>query len=188
MKRLLIVGGSGALGRSVVNTFKYGSPSWRVLNIDFKANTEADYNYIIKNNLNESEMKSISTELNDKLDCVVNTAGGWEGSDISKDNIIDSTNKMMQVNLNSSILSAYLAKKFLNENALFVLTGANAVKSQMNPWMLSYQLSKNAVHHLSELLAESNELPKGTKIVTILPYIYIFNLERLSIPRQIGKQ
>ncbi len=41
----LIVGGSGALGRSVVTVFK--SKGWRRLNIDLAPNTEADLNLLL---------------------------------------------------------------------------------------------------------------------------------------------
>ena len=39
MNRVLIIGGNGALGRSVVSTFK---ASWEVTSVDFTANPEAD--------------------------------------------------------------------------------------------------------------------------------------------------
>jgi NAD(P)-dependent dehydrogenase (short-subunit alcohol dehydrogenase family) len=170
MKNLLIVGGSGALGKATLSTFKRSS-NWKVFNIDFKANADADYNFTISNNLNSDELTSISTKIDSKLDCIINTAGGWEGSTISDSNIIESTTNMMKMNLNSSLLSAFLAKKHLNENSLLVFTGAATIKNQFCPFMLSYDLSKNAVHHLTDLLAGSNELPNNTKVITILPYI-----------------
>jgi NAD(P)-dependent dehydrogenase (short-subunit alcohol dehydrogenase family) len=170
MKNLLIVGGSGALGRSVISHFKKSTPLWKVFNIDFKSNDLADNNYKIQSGLNQNELGLISANLwKNRLDCIINTAGGWEGSSLSDDNIIDSLNNMMKMNLNSTVLSAYLAKKYLNENSLVVFTGANAVKSQMNPGMLSYHLAKQSVHHLAELLSSTNELPKGAKVITILP-------------------
>jgi|LauGreDrversion4_2_1035121.scaffolds.fasta_scaffold201437_2 dihydropteridine reductase len=45
----LIVGGSGALGSSVVNVFKKNG--WRLLNVDVKANTSVDSNFLIDPNL-----------------------------------------------------------------------------------------------------------------------------------------
>ena len=44
MKRVLIVGGNGALGRSVVSTFK---SSWEVTSVDFTANSEADNSIVL---------------------------------------------------------------------------------------------------------------------------------------------
>lgn len=44
----LIVGGSGALGKSFVSVFK--RRGWSLLNIDLQANTEADINLILDSN------------------------------------------------------------------------------------------------------------------------------------------
>ncbi len=41
----LIVGGSGALGGSIVNAFKKNG--WRMLNIDMRPNEEADSNFLL---------------------------------------------------------------------------------------------------------------------------------------------
>ena len=46
MKRALIMGGNGNLGRAFVNSFKQRS-SWKVLSIDFASNSEADQNLIL---------------------------------------------------------------------------------------------------------------------------------------------
>ena len=39
----LVVGGSGALGHSVISVFKKNG--WKLLNIDMRANASADSNY-----------------------------------------------------------------------------------------------------------------------------------------------
>jgi NAD(P)-dependent dehydrogenase (short-subunit alcohol dehydrogenase family) len=44
----LIVGGSGALGKSVVSVFK--RRGWSLLNIDIHPNTEADINLVLDSN------------------------------------------------------------------------------------------------------------------------------------------
>ena len=47
-KQGLIIGGSGALGSSVVSVFrKHG---WRMLNIDLKPNEQADSNFVLDSN------------------------------------------------------------------------------------------------------------------------------------------
>jgi NAD(P)-dependent dehydrogenase (short-subunit alcohol dehydrogenase family) len=45
MKAGLILGGNGALGRAMVSTFK--KRGWKVVSLDFGANTEADTNVIV---------------------------------------------------------------------------------------------------------------------------------------------
>jgi dihydropteridine reductase len=185
MKNILIIGGSGALGRSIVKNFKISDPKWKVMNIDFKFNPEADFNYNLTNSiLDKNELAKIGKIdfLNNKIDCIVNSAGGWAGGSIENDDIIESVNIMMQMNLYSAVLAAYLAKKFLNESSLFVLTGSNTVKKQMNPGMLGYELSKQSLHHLSNLLIETHQLPKNTKIITILPDTIDTDANRQAMP------
>jgi len=185
MKNLLVVGGSGQLGRTIITSFKINVPKWNVMNIDFKSNTEADCNFIIKKKLIKEEILEINRNeflTSKKLDCVINVAGGWLGGVIDDPDVIDNLNMMMEMNLNSSILAANIAKKFLNKNSLFVLTGANAVKSGMNPGMIAYHLSKQSVHNLSELLIQTKELPENTKIVTILPSIIDTETNRKAMP------
>ena len=48
VKKALIMGGNGALGKAMVNAFK--NKSWRVLSIDLKENPEADGNLLVNNN------------------------------------------------------------------------------------------------------------------------------------------
>ena len=45
MKRVLVMGGNGALGKAVVNSFK--QRSWGVLSLDFTQNDKADKNIIL---------------------------------------------------------------------------------------------------------------------------------------------
>ena len=44
-KTSLIVGGSGQLGKHVVNSFK--NKSWKLMSIDLKENTQADGNLVL---------------------------------------------------------------------------------------------------------------------------------------------
>jgi dihydropteridine reductase len=186
MKKLLIVGGSGALGKSVVNTFKISNPSWNIMNLDFSENKNADYNYSLTNNFTtKEEISKIDKNefIQNKVDCIINVAGGWQMGSIENDNVIEYTHQMMNMNLYSSLLAAHLAKKFLNENSLLIFTGANTVKTGMHSWMIGYQLSKNSVHHLADVLASNpQELPVSTKLITILPGTIDTEVNRKSMP------
>jgi dihydropteridine reductase len=187
MKKVLILGGSGALGKSVVNTFKLTKPNWNVINLDFIENKNADSNYKLNstNFTSKEEISKIgkSEFLQNKLDCIINVAGGWRGGSIESEDILESTQQMMSMNLYSTLLSAHLAKKFLKENSLLIFTGANSVKEGMHSWMMGYQLSKNSVHHLTEVLLKNpNELPNNTKLITILPNTIDTESNRKAMP------
>lgn len=171
-KKIVIIGGAGALGKSMVNCFKTSKPSWNIMNIDYFANKEAHYNYIIRNDLNSTELKEIGNSdfISNKIDCIVNVAGGWSGGSISDDDVIEVVDKMMRMNLYSSLLACHLAKKYFKDDSLLVLTGAKIVKEQHNPGMIGYHLSKRATHHLGELLIKK-EMPFSKLVRMYLPTI-----------------
>jgi dihydropteridine reductase len=99
------------------------------------------------------------------------------------DEVIEKLHLMMAMNLYSSMLSVHLAKKYLNSNSLLVLTGANSVKEGVHTWMIQYQLSKNSVHYLTDILTKTkNELPENTKLITILPDTIDTEINRKSMP------
>ena len=64
LKSLLIIGGSGALGKSIVTKFNTSNPLWNIIvNIDFHPNTDASHNIIInKNNFTTEVIKKITQD------------------------------------------------------------------------------------------------------------------------------
>lgn len=136
MKNVLIIGGSGQLGRTVLTTFKTKSPKWNTFNIDFSDNKEATDNYKIDNTwkTNESTIPNIHKKFKiTKYDCIVSVAGGWQMEALDSARFIISTDEMMNMSFYSSLLAAHLASLHLNNNAPLVLTGAFGIYSQNNP-------------------------------------------------------
>jgi len=169
-KSVLVVGGSGSLGKAVVKTFRNSSSNWNVLNIDLIENKEAHKNVILKKNIDSASIQEINKSIEYNFDCIINVAGGWRGESLKNEEIVVVTELMYRQNVSSSVLAAYLAKKYLNQNGLFVLTGASSVKDNYNANMLAYQLAKNSVHYLTDLLVKNpQELPENSKIITLLP-------------------
>lgn len=170
LKSVLVIGGAGALGRSVVKTFKNISPAWNVISIDLLENKDANENILLQRKIDKSTIVNISSNLKDKFDCIINVAGGWRGESLKNEEIVIVHDHMYRQNVASSVLAAYLAKNYLNKNGLFVLTGAAAVKDNYSSDMLAYRLAKNSVHYMTEMLVKNpQELPENTKIVTLLP-------------------
>lgn len=119
MKRVLVYGGKGALGRACISAFKQAN--WWVSSIDLVANDEANSNILVKadDSLVEQE-KQLVTSLTDllegqKLDAVICVAGGWAGGDASKSDFVKNTQLMIDQSLNSSVLAARISALFLNE-------------------------------------------------------------------------
>ena len=87
-KRVLVVGGSGALGKAVVESFK--QQSWSTLSADVSPNPDAATSITLPKNTTwkeqafflKSELKKSGVDA-DGLDAVVCTAGGWQGASSS---------------------------------------------------------------------------------------------------------
>ncbi|CAK4622113.1 hypothetical protein LEN26_003759 [Aphanomyces euteiches] len=167
LKRLLVVGGSGALGRGVAQRFN--AAKWSVINVDFAANKETNVT-----NVTLDASKSVLHQLpkvieglqNQKVDAVVCAAGGWAGGSIGDSEIASSLAQMYSMNLESAVLAAHVAATSLNPNGLLILTGSAAALTA-TPGMVAYGLTKAATHHLVASSAAS--LPTGASSLAILP-------------------
>lgn len=50
-----------------------------------------------------------------EFDLIVGVAGGWTGGSIAAPSVLTSVDKMIKLNLNSAIVSAYIAQRHLTE-------------------------------------------------------------------------
>lgn len=82
MQRVLIYGGRGALGSTLIKLFS--KRSWGTISVDFIKNTHALHNIVIPQKASFVEQSQfVSQELSDilgpseKLDAVLCVAGGW---------------------------------------------------------------------------------------------------------------
>jgi len=85
MKNILCIGGSGHLGKHVINLFA----PYNVINVDFKQHELAKQNIIINKELTlaQNNQNTIDTlkKMNIQFNAILVTAGGWAGGNI-KDN------------------------------------------------------------------------------------------------------
>ncbi|KAG6963465.1 hypothetical protein JG688_00008133 [Phytophthora aleatoria] len=166
-KKLLVVGGAGALGRGVVSNF--ARASWGVTSVDFSASEDAHNNVLLpkSNSLKQAEqtLKEISSRYG-KVNTVVCTAGGWAGGSIRDADSLINLGEMHSKNLESAFLATYLASHLLVPGGLLVLTGATAAL-QATPGMVSYGGVKAATHHL--IASAVTELPEDSSVLGVLP-------------------
>ncbi|EGZ28221.1 hypothetical protein PHYSODRAFT_248383 [Phytophthora sojae] len=166
-KKLLVVGGAGALGRGVVKHF--ARASWGVTSVGFSANEDAENNVLlpVSNSLKQAEqtLQEISSR-NGKMNTVVCTAGGWAGGSIRDADSLLNLSDMHTKNLESAFLATYLASHLLVPGGLLVLTGATAAL-KATPGMVSYGASKAATHHL--IASAVSELPDDSSVLGVLP-------------------
>jgi NAD(P)-dependent dehydrogenase (short-subunit alcohol dehydrogenase family) len=147
-KHALVVGGSGALGRSVVNAYlkKTWFTRWKTLNIDFSQNSDAVENVIL--NPKESFDKHVSQSLHEskkmseEFDAIIHVAGGYESGSIRDFDIFEKYERMFEKNVLSAFLTAHLASHLLAPCGVLSFTGAKEAFYESNTQNLPYALSK----------------------------------------------
>lgn len=119
VKRVLVYGGKGALGRACVSAFKRAN--WWVSSIDLAENEDANSNILVKpeDGLLAQEKQLVDSLQSilegNKLDAIVCVAGGWAGGDASKGDFVKNTQMMIDQSVNSSVLAARLSSLFLSQ-------------------------------------------------------------------------
>jgi len=171
MTRVVVYGGKGALGSTLVNHFK--SKNWWVCSIDLHENPEADANVVVKGVTLEEQAANVNSEIekvgSEKFDALFCVAGGWAGGDASHENFVKNTDLMMKQSIWTSVISANVAAKHLKEGGLLTLAGAEPCLAGTS-FMIGYGLSKAAVHQLTASLAQKGGgLPEGAVVQCILP-------------------
>ncbi|KDO24199.1 hypothetical protein SPRG_10628 [Saprolegnia parasitica CBS 223.65] len=166
LKKLLVVGGSGALGRGVAARFS--AANWSVVNVDYSANPDSATNVTLKTQ--QSSLAQLPTILdaikNEKVDAVVCAAGGWAGGSIASAETLENLSAMYSMNMESALLAAHLAATKMNPGGLLVLTGSVAAL-QGTPDMVTYGMSKAATHQL--IASSAPKLPEAATALGILP-------------------
>lgn len=148
-----------------------------MVSVDLKANESANESILITptDSLIEQENK-ICSQLTpllaaDKLDAILNVAGGWAGGNAASDEFLKNSQLMWSQSVCSSLITAHLAAKFLKESGCLTLAGAApAINSAGTPGMMGYGLAKAAIHQLTKSLADnSSGLPSNSFVAAIAP-------------------
>lgn len=184
--RVIIYGGKGALGSTIVTHFK--TKNFWVASIDLNNNDQADVNILVgKDETLEQQQTKVSQEIsqavgNDKLDAVICVAGGWAGGNAEKD-LIKTSELMWKQSVWSSLISAEVAALHLKEGGLLSLTGAKAALGP-TPGMIGYGMAKSAVHHLVKSLSgKDSGMPKDSTTLAILPVTLDTPMNRKWMPK-----
>jgi len=187
--RVLIYGGKGGLGSVLVSHFK--QKGWWICSVDIsEKNDEADANIIVDPNsdwLSQEEIvvnqleKYLSNE--QKLDSVINMAGGWAGGSTASKDFIKNSDLMWKQSVWSSTISAKVANKHLKSGGILVLPGA-APASAGTPGMIGYGMAKAAVHQLTKSLAEPKSgMPENSRVFALLPITLDTPMNRKWMPK-----
>lgn len=184
--RVIVYGGKGALGASIVSHFK--SKNFWVASIDMNQNELADINILVeKDETLEQQQTKVSNMVSsalegNKLDAVICVAGGWAGGNAKKD-LIKNSDLMWRQSVWSSLISAEVAAQHLREGGLLSLTGAKAAL-EGTPGMIGYGMAKGAVHNLVKSLAGNDSgMPKDSTTLAILPITLDTPMNRKWMPK-----
>ncbi|KAF9985481.1 hypothetical protein BGZ79_005436, partial [Entomortierella chlamydospora] len=110
--RIVVYGGSGALGRAIVSTFI--KKQWAVTSIDFFANQEATTNVLLeKSDSLEEQGKRVVDAIPGPIDAIVCVAGGWAGGNAASNELFSTSELMWKQSVHSSLVASHLASKTL---------------------------------------------------------------------------
>uniref|UniRef100_H2ZAX6 Dihydropteridine reductase n=1 Tax=Ciona savignyi TaxID=51511 RepID=H2ZAX6_CIOSA len=184
--KVVIYGGCGALGRNIVTFFKKNNHV--VTSIDLASNDAADHNVLIKNLGSwEDQHKEVSDGLSSvlgeqKVDAIFCVAGGWAGGNAGSKNFVKSCDLMWKQSVWSSVIAGNLASKFLKQDGILTLTGAEPALGGTSG-MVGYGMAKAAVHQLCKSLSGSNSgMPKDSCTVCIAPVTLDTPMNRKNMP------
>ena len=129
MKKVLILGGNGILGKSIVSEFSRAG--WRTISADIGSSSSLSSSFssplfssVTTIALSESDgpalqVKALLRGLDEKnngddnkngyLDAVICVAGGWSGGTVGSDDFISNFEKMQKVCLQPSVVAAQIA-------------------------------------------------------------------------------
>lgn len=186
MKTGLILGGSGFLGRSVLASFKRNG--WRMLNLDVRANEEADGNFLLlpEKRIHEQvrEIHEQTKQFSGSYNSIICTAGGFEMGTIRDGDVLEKYEKLDRMCGQSALLTGHLAAHYLAEQGFLCLTGAAAVFQGPVNYAFAYGMTKQATHAVALQLAERTDIPKSASVCCILPTTIDTPGNRASMPNE----
>lgn len=183
-RKSLILGGNGALGKSMVSSFRAGG--WRTVSLDIMANPDACENVIVfkdqpmKNQVASLLQKTRTASAN--YDAIICVAGGFSISSIRDADIFEKYEVQDRINFQTALLAGHLASHLLAPRGFLMLTGAAAVFEGPVNYAYAYAMSKVATHALALNLAQRTEIPADADVCTLLPQMIDTAANRQAMP------
>mmetsp|Transcript_40842 Transcript_40842/g.39432 ORF Transcript_40842/g.39432 Transcript_40842/m.39432 type:complete len:158 (-) Transcript_40842:33-506(-) len=109
-------------------------------------------------------------------------AGGFGLSSVKDKDIFEKYDSIDRMNFQSSLLTAHLSTKFLNEQGLLVFTGAATIFEGPANYAFAYAMTKSSTHALVLNVAERTYIPPTSTVVCILPTMIDTPANREAMP------
>ncbi|CAG8733873.1 427_t:CDS:2 [Gigaspora rosea] len=176
--RVIIFGGPGELGSSLVSFFK--KQNWVVTSVGTRQNSEATHNIIVpiddsleiqgEKVLNQST-EQLKADNAEKYDAILCVAGGFVMGNLVDKVRIDDQKVSLFIAGRVTISSPPIERQsnvISNRNGLLLLTGVAGL--QGTPGFIGYGVGKAGVHQLVKSLSgKGSGLPKNAKVVGLCP-------------------
>lgn len=183
MKRALLIGARGGLGRAVASAF--ASAQWSVIPVDQAASAAtSDRCHLVRGDSSIEELQKAYLAAVDgqAVDAVINVAGGWAGGSIADASTAAAAELMLRQSLFTSFAAAHVFSKHGQAGGLLLLTGAAAAVGP-TPGMVGYGAAKSAVHFLcTSIAADPATIPPNASVLTILPSTLDTPANRSAMP------
>ncbi|KAA0174694.1 hypothetical protein FNF27_03817 [Cafeteria roenbergensis] len=181
---VLVVGGSGALGRACVSAFK--AADWTVVSADRVEDKEADHSVVVDGawDSHVEQLAAPAAKLGN-YSAVICTAGGWAGGSLSEpEDAVAGAQSMIEACYQTALSSALVSYKCMRPDGLLALTGAAAALGP-TPGMIGYGMAKAATAFLSSCAAAPNAeggLPDAAHVTLIAPNVLDSPANRANMP------
>jgi len=184
MSVVIVTGGFGALGRSVVAELTKRGVTVAAVDV---APAPADYHAALTlGGVDLADEAAVSAayvtvvEQLGKLDGLVNIAGGFTWEPVEGGSI-ESWDKMFRINLRTAAASSAAALPYLTRNGGAIVNVGAAGAAQPGAGMAPYAASKAGVRALTESLAEELRT-KNVRVNAVLPTIIDTLANRAAMP------
>ncbi len=170
---VLVLGGAGALGRSLVTHLARGG--LQPISADLQPNAEALASLLLPPGATLADtLQLLRAHLGGQapLRAILCAAGAWAGGGAGDTDFEHTFQRMHAANLQPALAAAALAAGGqLAPGGLLLLTGS-AAALRPAPAMLGYALAKGATHALArELAAPGSGLPRGATVLCLAPHV-----------------
>jgi dihydropteridine reductase len=185
MRRVLVFGGNGGLGKDVVAAF--AAKGWVPHCVSHSPNAAAVGGNIVlpAGGSLAAQQQFVVDDIAKsglKFHAVVNVAGGWGGGGIASADTAAVAQLMIEQSVYSSVVAAHVASKFGEADSLLVLPGAAGALGA-TPGMVGYGMAKAAIHHLvKSIAADPSQLPAGGGVIAVLPATLDTPMNRQFMP------
>lgn len=197
-RTILVFGGGSTLGADVVARFSDGG--WRVVTLDYY-DASVECGGVNGCALPAADVMSlalpagapartqarvaagcVASALGEggRVDVVLNATLGFTAAGLGDgDALFDAWEYMQRTSVESSLVAATLAARFLAPEGMLALLGSVAALANTRaPRLLGFGCAKAAVHHMVHLLAVSDDLPEGASVVGLVPEVLDTPLHR----------